>query len=676
MGSMPLPPPPSRAVFPAGPPPQSQPVAAAPMTVEELERQMMAQQDQQQQIRHLQQVQHQRQQQQQQQHQQVQHQRQQQQQQQHQQQQQQQQHMMQQQMMMRAQMQRQHQMQQQQHQQHQHQQHHPHQQQHRQHPGGQQQHQHHMHQGGFQSRQQQLHHQFQSGGHQQRHQHGNQNDGYGDYNNGRRNQRSRDEQQQIYDDKDRETFGDDFVADHQKHENPLMMPGHVQTQNILRGARRNSSSGGGSGGGHDPSLSTGIPALDLAQQSGRENSSNQSAHRRNLQEQDEFAGLMNQRERQWVINIQLNQLKDENDYYYTVFNQKKKAREDGIDLKKGRRFFFGEEESDDENEDKRMFMRDEETLLLLKSESMSMDSPRDEYTPLQYENSLGKLQAVTVKAPRKIIDMSSNVLNQDAEQLSTAQKDSRNFKKTLLQLERLYYILIDVEDCEKKLAVLPTGIPLRSQVESDGKEGIRNLGLQLVREDKLKLYIAVRKGKQLLIRALRWLNTPQMRIVCTTLLQNYSLAVKKDRDDKLLKEFWYAGIRRHVLNCSSLALLHYYLTLLTGSVEVSQPTKSGSILKNVVNTPLGMSILLGLVQRLALLHQFQPNADTSKSNHLLMMLGKRLHEDHSDQEKFSVSVSPLNVELPNILFNNKDMESDSYKQLQKLVQAGLQQEEL
>ena len=197
----------------------------------------------------------------------------------------------------------------------------------------------------------------------------------------------------------------------------------------------------------------------------------------------------------------------------------------------------------------------------------------------------------------------------------------------------------------------------------------------LVREDKLKLYIAVRKGKQLLIRALRWLNTPQMRIVCTTLLQNYSLAVKKDRDDKLLKEFWHAGIRRHVLNCSSMALLHYYLTLLTGSVEVSQPTKSGSILKNVVNTPLGMSILLGLVQRLALLHQFQPNADTSKSNHLLMTLGKKLHEDHSDQEKFSVSVSPLNVELPNILFNNKDMESDSYKQLQKLVQAGLQQQE-
>ena len=88
---------------------------------------------------------------------------------------------------------------------------------------------------------------------------------------------------------------------------------------------------------------------------------------------------------------------------------------------KGRRFFFGEEEDSDEEGQSRMFKRDDETVLLLKSESMSMDSPKDEYTPQQYENSLGKLQAVTVKAPRKIIDV-MGVLNQDAEQLSTAQK--------------------------------------------------------------------------------------------------------------------------------------------------------------------------------------------------------------------------------------------------------------
>lgn len=38
---------------------------------------------------------------------------------------------------------------------------------------------------------------------------------------------------------------------------------------------------------------------------------------------------MSLRERQWIVNIQLNQLKCENpfldDYYYTVFNQKLKS---------------------------------------------------------------------------------------------------------------------------------------------------------------------------------------------------------------------------------------------------------------------------------------------------------------------------------------------------------------
>ena len=44
--------------------------------------------------------------------------------------------------------------------------------------------------------------------------------------------------------------------------------------------------------------------------------------------EDEYSNLMSSRERQWIVNIQLNQLKCENpfldDYYYTVFNQKQK----------------------------------------------------------------------------------------------------------------------------------------------------------------------------------------------------------------------------------------------------------------------------------------------------------------------------------------------------------------
>ena len=40
----------------------------------------------------------------------------------------------------------------------------------------------------------------------------------------------------------------------------------------------------------------------------------------------------------------------------------------------------------------------------------------------------------------------------------------RNFKQTLIELERTYSILIDVEDCEKKLTALPTGTSMRLKV--------------------------------------------------------------------------------------------------------------------------------------------------------------------------------------------------------------------
>ena len=48
---------------------------------------------------------------------------------------------------------------------------------------------------------------------------------------------------------------------------------------------------------------------------------------------DEFAGLMTPRERQWIVNIQLRQLKCENPFvdafYFTVYNQKKERAADG-----------------------------------------------------------------------------------------------------------------------------------------------------------------------------------------------------------------------------------------------------------------------------------------------------------------------------------------------------------
>ncbi len=51
---------------------------------------------------------------------------------------------------------------------------------------------------------------------------------------------------------------------------------------------------------------------------------------RRRETEDEYAGLMSQRDKQWIINIQLSQLKCENpyidDYYYTVYTARQEAR--------------------------------------------------------------------------------------------------------------------------------------------------------------------------------------------------------------------------------------------------------------------------------------------------------------------------------------------------------------
>lgn len=208
------------------------------------------------------------------------------------------------------------------------------------------------------------------------------------------------------DDKNSETFGADFVEDHLPHSgrstgrfNPrgeLMTPGHVHVLGILRGARERGDASHPSGESDFYERDHADPPRD-----------------------DEYAGLMTGREKLWIINIQLSQLKCENpfvdDYYYTVFNQKKEMAAQARESE-------GNNNQDEDKENKQLKRDEEGPQLLLKAEST--DSAKDEYIPVQFDNSLGKLQAHTVKAPRKNIDV--DVVNTEVvEGTSTSQKDAR-----------------------------------------------------------------------------------------------------------------------------------------------------------------------------------------------------------------------------------------------------------
>ena len=183
----------------------------------------------------------------------------------------------------------------------------------------------------------------------------------------------------------------------------------------------------------------------------------------------------------------------------------------------------------------------------------------------------------------------------------------------------MYDLVIDVEDCEKKLMALPTNTQMRTQVEDEKLEAVARLGPNLAVETKMKKYLVVRKGKALLIRALRLLDEAQTTIVCTSLFTLFSLAVKKDRDDQLLSMFWSAGVAKHLLSVP-LDTISSYLQLLSNS-GVNSGVRGGSKspppstgpkigLKVALATPLGVSVILACLHRLT--HGIKDVAGTKK----------------------------------------------------------------
>jgi len=374
-------------------------------------------------------------------------------------------------------------------------------------------------------------------------------------------------------------------------------------------------------------MATGNPMLDMDIERKEKEEAMLREYYTSSAQSDEFAGLMTPRERQWIVNIQLQQLKCENpfvdDYYFTVYNQKKeRAEADGE----------GSEDQDPDNEEdfSRQMKRDEEGPNLL----MKLQSSKDncEYKPHQFDNSLGKLQAVTVKAPRKIIDV--GVVNAEAgDQSSQAQKDSRNYKNTLMEIERMYSALIAVEDCEKKIAALPTNTAMRAQVEAERAGALQNLRRTLAAENRMKRYLLVRKGKTLLKRCARLLDEDSMTLLCTTLFQLFPLAVRRDKDDQLLPGFW-PHLRRHLrssaksANQGSADVAVHYAGLLDAGAGKARAAgaggggnpRIGATFENALATPLGTTLILYLLKIIS--GSDVENANTEERSAVL----KRLEE--------------------------------------------------
>ncbi|XP_052810745.1 protein PAT1 homolog 1-like isoform X1 [Mya arenaria] len=243
-----------------------------------------------------------------------------------------------------------------------------------------------------------------------------------------------------------------------------------------------------------------------------------SAGKRGSKDQDDYDGLMAQKEKDWIIKIQLLQLQTDNpledDYYYTSWCMRKKAREQ-------------EKEGGASN-----------SKLVIPS--MARMEHRA-YKPAQFEGSLGRLTTSSVHNPRQIIDLLAKSMSDKggAKTKSTVGKELRKSRQLLMDIEKGYNILLIIEDLETKILALPedTAKPLLEE-RSCYVDLLFHYLLCDGNSASFMQYMNVRKGRSLTRRALPCLDKVQSVGIVSLVCKNLQQLMKKDQTDEHLEELF------------------------------------------------------------------------------------------------------------------------------------------
>ncbi|KAI5699700.1 hypothetical protein M8J75_007135 [Diaphorina citri] len=243
-----------------------------------------------------------------------------------------------------------------------------------------------------------------------------------------------------------------------------------------------------------------------------------------LREQDEdydpYAGLMNLRERRWLANIQVMQLEGDDpdyDFYFTEYQKRHglQHRNSNSDKYNGQ------------------------------IHNMS-DSPKMTYVPLQFENSLGKVQVGSVQAPRKVIDrelVSNGTVSPPSGELKS--KPRKKLKHILLELEYLYAALQRLDSQTSASVSNESGMKVQRRpaqpppLEVGSSNELNDyptdpatlMGYFLKDRDHFLAYMSIRKGKVLGYRLLRLRQDDRFWLM---LFQDFRLLVTRDETEEIL----------------------------------------------------------------------------------------------------------------------------------------------
>lgn len=203
---------------------------------------------------------------------------------------------------------------------------------------------------------------------------------------------------------------------------------------------------------------------------------------------DEYAGLMTQDERRWLTKIQRLQLEGSmtdpyvDDYYSMAYQTKKIEEAKNREVKAKNReptVMIIERPNKTPSTPQGTSVSSAQSSVNCPSANSTPNQRNATYTPRQFEGSLGKLQAVSLKCPRKLLDLNAlmeevandsvnngNVFDEATAPL--AKKELRKLRMLLLDIERLYLILLKVDYCDKRMVALP--VDGRKELEESRKQ--------------------------------------------------------------------------------------------------------------------------------------------------------------------------------------------------------------
>ncbi|XP_039298199.1 protein PAT1 homolog 1 [Nilaparvata lugens] len=315
----------------------------------------------------------------------------------------------------------------------------------------------------------------------------------------------------------------------------------------------------------------------------RPSNSNLQQHSQNVVE-DEYANLMTVQEKNWLAQIQQYQLNSMNptkeDYYYTTFM----SRKQGSSIRKNNNFGGSQR-------------------------SVREIPPKTAYTPLQFENSLGKLQVGSVIAPRKIIDIDV-VENVDP----FSQAAAPTPKQIFMEIELMFNYVLEMEECDaadQPCYLLPHG--------SD------KLVEHISERSRFYPYMNIHKGRQVVLRLLPYVNNtcPIMKKMVGSMVP---ISRKVNGDGQLLLSYlpfiraWLAEMDMQQLVCFAVQ---------------AQPA-----IHHILTNKFTISVLANMVERAELLLQETPDAEDVKWNSFIRNVVKQTLELDGALERPVVGIDP------------------------------------